>query len=125
MSKATLRVPFTGARGADAARLRQHRYRVRRQHALPDTLDEMLSGALTLTHVRCGKATCHCATGTGHPAWHLTVQIAGRSRVIHIPATLVVDIQRRVDKGRAFQEAVRDVMAANAALFLLSRKQRR
>ena len=125
MAKAKLRVPFTGARGAEAAELRQHRSRLRQHHALPDALDEMLSGALTLTHVRCGKATCHCATGTGHPAWHLTVQIAGRSRVIHIPAALVADIQRRVDAGRAFQEAVRDVLAANAALFLLSRRQRR
>ena len=92
---------------------------------MPDAVEEMLSGALTLTHIRCGKPTCHCATGDGHPAWHLTVRVGGRARVVHIPAAWVDDIQARVDAGRAFQEAVREVLAANAALLLLTRQQRR
>ncbi len=122
---AKLRVDFTGPRGAQAARLRQRKGALRRRFHLPDELDEMLPGALALTHVRCGKPTCHCATGVGHPAWHLTVRIEGRARVIHIPMAWAETIRRRVEAGRAFQDAVRDVLAANAELLTLTRQQRR
>ncbi len=122
---AKLRVDLTAPRGPEAARLRQRKHALRRQFRLPDDLDEMLPGALSLTHLRCGKPTCHCATGAGHPAWHLTVRVDGRPRVIHIPAAWVDAIRRRVDAGRAFQDAVREVLAANAQLLVLVRQQRR
>ncbi len=125
MSKPKLRVDFTAPRGPAAARLRQRKHALRRQFHLPEDVDDMLPGALSLTHVRCGKATCHCARGEGHPAWHLTVQVEGRTRVLHIPAAWVEDIRQRVDAGRALQEAVREVLAANAALLMLARRQGR
>ncbi len=59
----------TAPRGPAAARLRQRRWALRRQFELPEALEEMLPGALSLVHLRCGKPTCHCATGEGH---HLT-----------------------------------------------------
>ncbi len=71
MSKPKLRVDFTAPRGPEAARLRQRKAGLERQWHLPETVDEMLPGSLSLSHVRCGKPTCHCATGVGHPAWHL------------------------------------------------------
>ncbi len=125
MTKAKLQVDVHAPRGADAARLRQRKHALQRRFRLPATVDTMLPGALTLTHVRCGKPTCHCATGAGHPAWHLTVRVGGRPRVMHIPAAWVTDIRGRVEAGRAFQDAVRDVLAANAALLQLTRQQRR
>jgi hypothetical protein len=36
----------------------------------------------------------------------------------------VEEVQRRVDAGRQFQEAIREVLAANAQLLVLARKQR-
>jgi len=51
--------------------------------------------------------------------------VAGRKQVLHIPTAWVADIRRRVDAGRAFQEAVREVLAANAQLLRLTRQQRR
>jgi hypothetical protein len=125
MRRLNLRRDGTVPRGAEASRLRQRKHALRRAFHLPKGVDEMLLGTLTLTHVRCGKPTCHCATGEGHPAWHLTVQVGGRPRVIHIPAVLVEEIQRRVAAGRAFHDAVREVFAANAALFVLARQQQR
>ena len=120
-----LRLDLTGPRGGAAGRLRQRKGMLQRQFRLPEAMDDMLPGALTLTHVRCGKPTCHCATGPGHPAWHLTVRIGGRARVIHIPAAWADTIRRRVEAGRAFQDAVRDVLATNAELLTLARQQRR
>lgn len=125
MSKAKLRVDVTAPRGPEAARLRQRRAGLQRQWRLPETVDEMLPGALSLSRVRCGKPTCHCATGVGHPAWHLTVRVAGRPRVIHIPAGRADAIRRRVEAGRAFQDAVREVLEANVQLDVLARQQRR
>jgi hypothetical protein len=34
-------------------------------------------------------------------------------------------VQRRVEAGRQFQQAVREVLAANAQLLVLARRQRR
>jgi hypothetical protein len=125
MTQAKFRLNLTGPRGPEAAHLRQQKETLRRQFHLPDGLDEMLPGSLTRTHQRCGKPTCHCASGEGHPVWHLTVRVARRTRVVHIPATCVEDIERRVAAGRAFQDAVRDVLAANVELFVLARRQQR
>lgn len=125
MTHARLRVEYLAPRGPEAARLRQRRAVLRRRHALSDALEQMLPGSLSLSHVRCGKPTCHCAHGDGHPAWSLTYMVEGRKQVLHIPKAWVADIQARVEAGRAFQDAVRDVLAANAQLLVLARKQRR
>jgi uncharacterized protein DUF6788 len=85
----------------------------------------MLPGSLSLSHFRCGKPNCHCTQGEGHPAWSLTYMVAGTKRVLHVPAEWVEDIRGRVDAGRAFQDAVREVLAANAQLMALARQQQR
>src|ERR1700736_6747382 len=104
-----LRVDYDAPRGPEAARLRQRRGVLLRQLAQRGELATMLPGSLSLSHFRWGKATCRCARGEGHPAWSLTYMVAGRKQVLHIPAAWVEDIQRRVEAGRAFQEAVREV----------------
>jgi len=50
---------------------------------------------------------------------------ASNKRVEQIPEDCVDDIHRRVDAGRAFQDALREVLTANAELLVLRRKQRR
>ncbi len=125
MAKAKLRVALAAPRGPVAARLRQQQHALLRRFRLPAELTEMLPGSLSLSHLRCGKPTCHCATGDGHPVWHLTYRVQGRTRVLHIPAAWVEAIRRQVEAGRAVQDAVRDVLAANAELLQLARRQRR
>jgi hypothetical protein len=49
----------------------------------------------------------------------------GQKRVERIPKEWVEEVQRRVDAGREFKQAVADVWAANAQLRVLARKQRR
>jgi hypothetical protein len=51
--------------------------------------------------------------------------VKGKRRVERIPKDWVEDVGRRVEAGREFQEAVREVLAANAQLLVLARKQRR
>jgi len=47
---------------------------------------DALPGSLALTHRRCGKSTCHCAQGAGHPLYLLTFMVDGKKHVEPIPA---------------------------------------
>ena len=110
-----------GPRGPDAARLRQRKFALLRRFRIPS---DPLPGSLTLSPTRCGKPTCHCASGEGHPAWTLTFMANGQRRVERVPKEWVDDVQRREAAGREFKDAVNEVFAANAQLLVLRRKQR-
>jgi len=107
-------------KGPEAARLRQRKFALLRQFPLPQ---DLLPGSLSVSHTRCGKPTCHCATGEGHAAWSVTFMADGKKRVERIPKDWVDDVRRRVAAGRAFQDALREVLTANAELLVLRRKQ--
>jgi hypothetical protein len=109
-------------KGPQASRLRQRKFELVRRFQLPD---DLLPGSLSQSHLRCGKPTCHCAHGPGHPVWSLTFMVHGKKHVQHIPKDWVEDVRRRVEAGREFQDAVREVLAANAQLLVLARQQRR
>jgi len=47
----------------------------------------------------------------------------GKQRVERIPRDWVQAVRQRVEAGREFQDAVREVLTANAELLILSRKQ--
>lgn len=107
-------------KGEEAARLRQRKFRALERLGLPP---EALPGSLALTHRRCGKATCHCAEGKGHPVWTLTFMVDGKKRVERIPDDWVEQVREQVEAGRRFNEAAREVLSANAQLLALWRKQ--
>ena len=107
-------------KGPEAARLRQRKFALLHQFQLPE---DLLPGSLSVSHTRCGKPTCHCAKGQGHAAWSLTFMADGKKRVERIPKDWVDDVRRRVQAGRAFQDALREVLTANAELLVLRRKQ--
>jgi hypothetical protein len=100
--------PMQQPKGPQAARLRQKKFQLLRQFGFPE---DLLPGSLVLTHRRCGKPTCHC------------FMAQGKHRVERIPKDWVDDVRRRVDAGRAFQDALREVLTANAELLVLRRKQ--
>lgn len=109
-------------KGPQAARLRQRKFELLRRLKIPP---EALPGSLARTRRRCGKPTCHCASGEGHPLWSLTFMVAGQKHVERIPEEWVEPVRRRVEAGRAFKDAVAEVFTANALLLVLARKQRR
>src|SRR6202007_533944 len=106
--------------GPLASRLRQRKFQLLRRFAIPA---DALPGSLSLSHLRCGKPTCHCAEGQGHEVWSLTFMVQGKKRVQHMPKLWVAEGRRRVKTGREFQDAVREVLAANAQLLVLARQQ--
>jgi hypothetical protein len=109
-------------RGPQASRLRQRKFELLRCFPIPS---DLLPGALTRSYTRCGNPRCHCAQNRGHEAWSLTFMVKGRRRVERIPRDWVEEVRRRVEAGREFQDAVREVLAANAQLLVLARQQRK
>jgi hypothetical protein len=109
-------------KGSQAARLRQRKLELLRHFPIPANL---LPGSLSLTHRRCGQPTCHCATDKkGHPVWSLTFMAGGKKCVERIPKEWVEEVQRLVDAGREFKQAVAEVFATNAQLLALWRRQK-
>ena len=108
-------------KGSLASRLRQRKFELLRQFLIPD---DLLPGSLVLDYTRCGKPSCHCAKGKGHAAWSLVFMARGKRHAQRIPKEWVEEVQKQVDAGRKFQDAVREVLAANAQLLVLARKQR-
>ena len=113
---------YAQTRGPQAARLRQRKAQILRRFPIPD---DLLPGSLSRSDLRCGKPTCHCARpkDPGHPVWTLTFMVDGKKRTLHIPHDMVEEVQQRVAAGREFQQAVREVLTANAELLVLARKQ--
>jgi len=109
-------------RGSEASRLRRRaRLLLTRLH-LPD---DALPGSLAVSQRRCGKPSCHCVNGDGHPFATLTFMIAGKKRVETIPADWVDTIRPRVQAGRKFKNIAAELLAINAELLVLARQQRR
>ena len=110
-----------GVKGDQASRLRQRKHDLlRRLQIIPP---DALPGSLSQTSRRCGKPSCRCADGEGHPVWSLTFMADGKRRVEHIPHDWVEEIRPLVEQGREFKEAVAEVFAANAQLLALRRRE--
>lgn len=109
-------------KGPLASRWRQRKFALLRRFPFPE---DLLPGSLTLSSTRCGKPTCHCAEGEGHPAWTLTFMSHGKRRVERIPREWIEEVRRRMEAGHQFQQALRKVLTANAELLVLARQQRR
>ena len=110
------------ASGPEASRLR------RRARLLLDRLHlpaDALPGSLALSHRRCGKPSCHCAKSDGHPFATLTFMVAGKKRVETIPGDWLDAIRPRVDAGRKFKNIASELLAINAQLLVLARRQKR
>ena len=110
-------------KGPEASRLRQRKFEVVKRYHLPD---DLLPGCLTQTHRRCGRSNCRCAAegDPGHPIWFLTFMSEGKRRVERIPFEWVEDVDRQVNAGRAVQHDIQSMLASNAELLVLWRKQR-
>ena len=107
-------------KGVIANRLQRRKRRLLAKLEIPH---DGLPGSLALTHRRCGKPTCHCVKGGGHPLWSLTFMVQGKKRVERVPDEWIEFVRERVEAGRKFKEAVAEIFAANAQLLALWRKE--
>ena len=115
-------IDWTQVKGAEALRLRQRKHVLMQQFRIPEGL---LPGTICVSYRKCGGETCRCATGDGHESWSWTFMLDGKKHVEHVPFDKVEEIRSRVEAGREFQDAIREVLATNARMIILERKQRR
>jgi hypothetical protein len=120
--KRTSRTKLFTAKGPKASQLRRRKHALIRRFGIPD---ELLGGSLSLVHRKCGKPSCRCASDKGHPMWTLTYSVDGKRRVEFIPEELVAAVQPLAEQGRAFRDAVHEVLTINAQLMTLWREQQR
>ena len=107
-------------KGPQAAELRKRKHDQLRSLQIPP---EALPGSLAQCFRKCGKASCHCASGPGHPVWLLTYMVEGKKRVERIPEAWVEEVRRRVGLGKEFREKLTEILNANAELLVLWRRQ--
>ena len=115
-------IRYFASKNREASLLRQRKYKLIRRFGLPEN---MLGGCLTLTHRRCGKPTCHCAAGQGHPLWTLSYSSGGKKHVEVLPKSLVTELRPLVQEGRELREALMEVLAINLQLLRLWRLEQR
>jgi hypothetical protein len=113
---------LTQVKGAEAARARQRKYALIERFQIPDGL---LPGTICVSYRKCGNPNCRCVSGEGHESWSWTFMLDGKKRVEHVPADKLEEIRSRIEQGREFQDAVREVLQANARLIVLERQQLR
>jgi hypothetical protein len=105
-----------------ATLLRKRKYALVRRFRLPENA---LGGHLSLTQRRCGKPTCRCADGQGHPRWSLDYSFEGKKRVEILPEALALELAPLAVQGREIREAVMELLAINLQLFCLWRVEQR
>ena len=113
---------LTQVKGAEAARARQRKHALSERFQIPDGL---LPGTICVSYRKCGNPNCRCASGQGHESWSWTFMLDGKKHVEHVPADKLGEIRSRIEQGREFQDAVREVLQANARLIVLERQQLR
>lgn len=93
---------------------------LRRRHTIPTILpplEDVLRGSLLRREIRCGKPTCRCATGAGHPIVYVTVTFpGGRTQQVTVPPDLARTVQRWIDNYGRWWQAIEDVSAINRRL---------
>jgi hypothetical protein len=99
--------------------------RRRRLLAKLPPLDEVLRGSLVERSVRCGKASCRCASGERHSAVSLSVtHRGGRTEQISVPQELVATVRNGIALYRRWWEILEQVSAVNRDLLRARRAQR-
>jgi hypothetical protein len=61
-------------------------------------------GSFVTLHRKCGKPTCHCAQGEGHPADYLSTRQNGRTRLVYIAAEIRDKVAKQADCYRQFRK---------------------
>jgi hypothetical protein len=105
----------------------QIRQRIRRlEDSLGSLVAQLLAergplrrGSFVTLHRKCGKATCHCAHGPGHPAPYLSTRHEGRTRLFYLTREIRDQVAEEAGRYRAFRQR-RAVLAQRMRAILTS-----
>lgn len=91
-----------------------------------DLVHRQLPVSLCRTRVRCGKPSCHCARGPGHPGWALGFRDEAGQHTRAVRPEQVRAVEPRVAAYRRYRRHRAEVAKISRALLaLLDRMQKR
>lgn len=94
-----------------------------RRTKIPKTLpplEEVLRGSFLQREIRCGKPTCRCTKGPGHPILYVTVTFpGGRTQQVTVPRDLARSVRLWISNYRRWWQAIEEVSAINRRLLQL------
>jgi hypothetical protein len=88
----------------------EERRAVSRLHALLN-LPGLVHGSLQVSRRRCGKRSCHCASGELHEGFSLRVMVDGRQRAVHVPADWVERMREWIERDREVRALLGELSA--------------
>jgi hypothetical protein len=86
----------------------------------------LLAASLALVHKRCGQPSCRCHHGGPlHPAHHLTLKDAGKTRTVYVPQDLLPEVQAWVAEYQRLKGLMAEVSQLTLALVKSHVQQRK
>lgn len=86
---------------------------------------EFIQGSVVTMERVCGKPGCHCVDGEKHVSLYLSVKIAGRRKMVYIPADLEEEVRRRVDAYHEVESLAAVVSGACVERVLVKKREHR
>ena len=68
-----------------------------------------VAASLVAVAVRCGRSGCHCATGKGHPSWHLTLKRAGKTATLYVSQAQLPEVRQAVEAYQVVKQLLREI----------------
>lgn len=69
----------------------------------------VLAASLVTIHRRCGRPGCHCAKGSGHPAFYLTRKDLGKTKTVYVPQDLMEDVQSWIQEHQRLKTLLQEI----------------
>jgi len=84
------------------------------------SIEQVLRGSLFQREIRCGKPTCRCAKGSGHPILCVGVTFpGGRTQQVTVPKDLARTVRLWIRNYQRWWQAIEAVSAINRRLLQL------
>jgi hypothetical protein len=74
----------------------------------------LVAATLVAFRRKCGRPGCHCQSGEGHLAHHLTRKIKGKTRSVYVPQDLLPEVQQWVREHKRIKPLLQHI--SNLAL---------
>jgi hypothetical protein len=89
-------------------------------------LEDVLRGSIVERSICCGRASCHCAEGVGHPVTYLSVTLGGgKTKQISLPPALREQARRGVSVYLECWAILEEISEINRELLGLERENLR
>ena len=68
-----------------------------------------VAASLVAFRRKCGRLGCHCQSGEGHLAHHLTFKVKGKTRSVYVPQDLLPEVQQWVREHKRLKPLMRHI----------------